>query len=317
MILRPTLGSLTRAALCTGAFLLQGATLLMASSHLIFLGTYTKTTSRGIYATWLNDETGELTAPVLVAETPSPTWLTLSPDKRRLYAVHASKAQAVGYSVDGASGQLTPLPASPLAKETAGGPCHLAVDATNRTLVAANYGDGYVAALAIQADGTLGAPNIVQHTGHGPNPKRQDKPHVHSVTLSPDNRFVIVCDLGLDQIFTYALDAAAAKLTPADPAFVASAPGAGPRHFKFSADGKHGYNLTEMGATLDVYDYDAKRGALTPVQTLSTLPPFGLGFCASCTLLPPFAAFAPTDHTTTAAFDASASLLGERFGWGE
>ena len=245
----------------------------MASSHLIFLGTYTKTTSRGIYATRLNDDTGELSPPTLVAETPSPTWVTLSPDKKRLYAVNASKAQAIGYTVDATNAKLTPLPASPLAKEAVGGPCHLAVDATNRTLLAANYGDGYVAAIPINPDGTLGTPNVIQHTGHGPNPKRQEKPHVHSVTLSPDNRFAIVCDLGLDKIFTYVLDAAQAKLTPANPPFVTSAPGAGPRHFKFSNDGRHAYNITEMGATMDAYDYDPKNGALTRVQSLSTLPP--------------------------------------------
>lgn len=273
MIPRSTLSTVTRAGLCAGAFLLQGASILMASSHLIFLGTYTKTTSRGIYATRLNDETGELSAPTIAAETPNPTWVTLSPDKKHLYAVHGSKAQAVGFTVDAAKAKLAPLPASPLAKETVGGPCHLAVDATNRTLLAANYGDGYVESMAIHADGSLGAPSIVQHSGHGPNPKRQEKPHVHSVTLSPDNRFVIVCDLGLDRIFTYALDPATAKLTPANPPFVTSAPGAGPRHFKFSNDGRHAYNITEMGATMDAYDYDAGRGALAPIQTLSTLPP--------------------------------------------
>jgi 6-phosphogluconolactonase len=242
------------------------------NSHLIFLGTYTRATGKGIYAVQLDDDTGALSAPVLVAETPNPTWVTLSPDKKFLYTNHPSAAQAIGFRVADDSGKLLPLAPAPTGP-AANAPSHLAVDATGRTLLAANYADGFVAALPINPDGTLGSPNIIRHTGQGPNPQRQDKPHVHSVTLSPDNRFVIVCDLGLDRIYTYALDAAAAKLTPANPPFVAAMPTSGPRHFKFGADGRHAYNLTEMGATVVAYDYAAATGALTPIQTIGTLPP--------------------------------------------
>lgn len=245
----------------------------MATSHLIYFGTYTRAGSRGIYAARLDDETGALTTPELVAETPNPTWVTLSPDKKFLYTIHPSKAQAIGFKVNGATGKLTPLPLPSNANEATNAPSHLAVDATGRVLLAANYGAGYVASMAINAEGTLGAPNIVQHTGHGPNPQRQDKPHVHSVTVSPDNRFVIVCDLGLDKIYSYALDTATAKLTPATPPFVEVQPCAGPRHFKFSNDGRHGYSITEMGATIEAFDYNAQNGQLTPIQTISTLPP--------------------------------------------
>ncbi len=127
--------------------------------------------------------------------------------------------------------------------------------------------------MSIHADGTLGAPNSIVHVGTGPDPKRQEKPHTHSVTLSPDNRFVIAVDLGLDKIFSYALDPAAAKLTLATPPVAATVPGAGPRHFKFSTDGRHGYAINEMGGSITAYDYDAATGALTPLQTISTLPP--------------------------------------------
>lgn len=242
----------------------------MASSHLIYFGTYTRSTSRGIYAARLDSTTGALSEPTVAAETAGPTWLTFSPDKSRLYAVHPSKAQVIGYAID-SSGALMPLPPGPGAGEKAGGPCHLAVDATNNVLVAANYGEGFVAALPIRSDGALGAPNIEQHHGHGPNPKRQEKPHVHSVTFSPDNRHVIVCDLGLDEVMTYEVDLKAAKLTKV--ATVKTAPGAGPRHFKFGATGRHGYVLTEMGATIITYDFDPESGTLNEKQTVSMLPP--------------------------------------------
>ena len=241
-----------------------------AASVPLFVGTYTRTTSRGIYALRLDLATGALSAPVLAAATPNPSFLAFSPDRKVLYAVSESGAMATAFAADLATGRLQALQ-SP---QAAGGvaPCHLAVDPTQRALVVANYHTGIVAAIPLRPDGTLGAPNVVPHSGHSVDPVRQTSPHVHSVTLSPDGRFVIVCDLGLDRIFTYQLAAERAGLTPATPPFVATAPGSGPRHFAFGADGRHAYALTELGNTVLVFDYQAATGALTTRQTLSTLP---------------------------------------------
>ena len=104
------------------------------------------------------------------------------------------------------------------------------------------------------------------------NPERQAGPHAHFICPSPDNRFALNCDLGLDQVLVYRLDPEAAKLAPDDPPFATVAPGAGPRHLTFSPDGKFVYVINEMGGTISVFAYDAPRGALTEVQTLSTLP---------------------------------------------
>jgi len=243
-------------------------------SHLIFLGTYTRnSSSQGIYAVPLDPATGALGQPQLVAPAIDPAWLARSPDGRFLYAIHASAAQATAFAIAGASGRLTPLPPGPAAAVPANPPSHLAVDASGRTLLAANYRDGYVASLPIRADGTLGPATVHRHEGRGPHPARQDKPHPHSVTLSPDNRYVLVADLGLDRVFSYALDPAAATLAPASPACVATAPAAGPRHSAFGRDGRHVYVINELNGTLDVYAYDAGRGALTPAQSVATLPP--------------------------------------------
>lgn len=244
----------------------------MASSHLVFFGTYTRSTSRGIYAARLDGSTGALTNPVLVAETSNPTWITFSPDRRFLYASHGSRAQAIAYAVDRAGPTLTALPGPAAAGEKASNSCHLSTDATGTVLVTANYGDGFVSALRIHANGTLGEPTAIRHTGHGPNPQRQEKPHVHSVTISPDNRHVVVCDLGLDRIFTYALDGQTATLATQPVAVAEAQPCSGPRHFKFSRDGKYGYALTEMGATIEVYDYEPESGSLARKQIISTLP---------------------------------------------
>lgn len=244
----------------------------MAFSHLIFLGTYTRTgTSQGIYAIRLDDETGALGPLHLATPAADPGWLTFSADHRFLFATHASAAQAQAYAVDAAAGRLTPIPpaAPPI---PAPAPCHLAVDATGRVLLAANYGEGYVAAIPIHPGGALGTPQVIRHQGRGPHPTRQDRAHVHSVTLSPDNRHVLVADLGLDRIFSYALDPAAARLAPVDPPFVATAPGAGPRHCKFSADARRAYVINELDNTIVTYAYDTAHGGLTPRQTVPTLP---------------------------------------------
>ena len=260
---------LPRVALAAGVFFLHGLASAMPS-HLIFFGTYTRNGSQGIYAAHLDATTGALSAPTLAAETTNPPWIVLSPDKKFLYTTSETSAQAVGFTVDAANAKLTPLSAT--ASPAARAPSHLAIDATGQTLLAANYGDGYVESLSIHPDGTLGTPLEIKLSGTSVHPVRQTQPHTHSVTLSPDNRFVIVCDLGLDKIFTYALDPATAKLTPASPPYVTTAPGAGPRHFKFGADGRHAYAVNEINNTVAAYDYEAKRGMLTARQTLPTLP---------------------------------------------
>jgi 6-phosphogluconolactonase len=242
--------------------------------HLIFLGTYTRnSTSQGIYAVRLDRATGALGPPELVAPATDPAWLAQSPDGRFIFAIHASAAQAAAFAVEPATGRLTPLPPGPAASVPANPPSHLAVDASGRTLLAANYRDGYVAGVPIRTDGTLGPAAVRRHEGRGPHPTRQEKPHPHSVTLSPDNRYVLVADLGLDRVFSYTLDPATATLAPANPAFVSTAPAAGPRHAAFGRDGRHVYVINELNGTLDVHAYDPARGALTPLQTVPTLPP--------------------------------------------
>jgi 6-phosphogluconolactonase len=244
----------------------------MPSTHHLFIGTYTRESSKGIYALQLDATSGQLTSPTVAAETKSPSYLTLSPDRRFLYAVSESDAMAAAFAIELDRTRLTPLAAS----QSAGGkaPCHLAVDQSGRALLVANYHTGVVASLPINPDGTLQPPaTVIQHTGSSANPDRQSSPHVHSVTLSPDNRHVLACDLGLDKIFTYRLDPARATLTAGEPPFTAAAPGSGPRHFAFAPDGRHAFVITEMGGTLTAYRFEPRNGALTALDTQSTLAP--------------------------------------------
>jgi 6-phosphogluconolactonase len=248
-----------------------------AGESLVYFGTYTGPKSQGIYVSRFEAATGRLTPPQLAAEMENPTFLAVAPGGRFLYAV--SEVDHLGgkntgavkaYAVDAATGKLTGLN-----QQISGGsgPCHLAVDATGQCLLVANYGGGSLAALPIHADGSLGeATTVLQHAGSSANRSRQAGPHAHFILPSPDNRFALNCDLGLDKVFVYRLNAAAATLTANDPPFASVAAGAGPRHLAFSHDGKFAYVINEMGGTITVFRYDAARGAMTEVQTLSSLP---------------------------------------------
>jgi 6-phosphogluconolactonase len=243
-----------------------------AGESLVYFGAYTGAQSRGIYVARFDSTTGRLSAPELAAETKNPTFLAVSPGEHFLYAVsEMSQTGAVSaFALESKTGKLTPLNQQ---ASGGGGPCHVVVDATGKCLLVANYGSGSIAALPIHADGSLGeATTTIQHTGSGANPARQAGPHAHFILPSPDNRFTLDCDLGLDKIFINHLDANAAKLTPGDPPFATMAPGSGPRHLVFSHDGKFVYVINEMGGTITVFSYAATNAAMTEVQTISTLP---------------------------------------------
>ncbi len=248
------------------------------SPSLIFIGTYTKSGSRGIHALRLDGRTGALTAPQLVAEAANPTFLTLHPNGRVLYSVCESgmvdgkPGGAVrAYAIDAVTGAL-----SLLNEQRSGGLglAHLAVDATGHTLAAVSYGGGYVVAFPLEAGGHVGPRSVLipQQGPLGPNRARQNQSHAHCVTFSPDNRFVLVADLGFDRVFSYRLDPARALLTPNDPPFITIEPGTGPRHSKFSTDGRFFYVLNEIDGSVTACAYDAARGTGTPFQHISTLP---------------------------------------------
>jgi 6-phosphogluconolactonase len=238
--------------------------------HRLFIGTYTKGRSRGIYSVGLDRATGVLGAPELAAEAPNPTFLALSPDRRFLYAVCANDGWASSFRVDPAGNRLSAVHQA--AAGTGPTPCHISVDATGRIALAANYHLGLAAAIPLNADGTMGTPRVVSHNGKGPHPTRQTQSHVHSAYFAPDGRFAIVCDLGLDRIFTYSIDREAVALAPGAPPFVASAPGAGPRHLAFGRDGAHAYAINELDCTIVAYGFQAPNGGLAPRQAVSVLP---------------------------------------------
>lgn len=250
----------------------------MSSSHakeqVLYIGTYTpkSSDSRGIYALRLNTDTGALTEPTLAAETPNPTFLELHPRLPVLYAVSESRN---GDKTEGAvrAFAIEAEKLQPLNLESTGGDglCHVNIDGSGRVVVGVSYGGGEVASFPVRDDGTLGPrASVLKTTGKtGPNTQRQEKPHPHSATFSPDNRFVYVCDLGLDLVFCYAVEAANGSLKPAGQ--FATEPGAGPRHSKFSADGNFFYVINELGNTVSMFTVDQNSGALQRVESVPSM----------------------------------------------
>jgi 6-phosphogluconolactonase len=256
---------------------LQGGEKSSPREYLVYVGTYTGAESKGIYAYRFNTATGETTPLGLAAESRSPSFLAVHPNGRFLYAVSETgdfdegKSGAVGaYAIDRATGKLTLLNQ---VSSRGGGPCYVSVDKTGRNALTANYGGGSVAVLPIEKDGRLReASAFVQHTGSSVVRERQERPHAHSIDLSPDNRFALVADLGLDQVLVYRFDADKGSLAANDPAFARLHPGAGPRHLAFHPAGRFAYVINELASTVSVFAYAAESGTLKELQTVSTLP---------------------------------------------
>jgi 6-phosphogluconolactonase len=263
----------TRTLLAMAAALALAPMVEAASKNfLVYVGTYTGPQSKGIYAYRFDADTGKLDTVGLAGELNRPSFLTIHPNRKYLYAVSELRDSTVtAFEIDARSGMLKLLNTVPT---KGGSACHLVVDQTGKTLLVANYGSGSSAVtFRVGPDGRLSEPTSqVQHTGSGPDSARQRGPHAHAVVLSPDNRFAFVPDLGLDKIFGYRLDPALAAITANEPAFVTVPPGSGPRHFAFHPKGKFAYSVNEMKSSVTAFAYDKKKGALTNLQTMANLP---------------------------------------------
>jgi 6-phosphogluconolactonase len=267
-------GSTALAALGRSAASAQGA----SPGELLLVGTQTAGSSKGIYAYSFNGTTGELKPLGLAAEAKNPTFLALAPNHQTVLVANeldTYEGQSSGavstYSLDRAHARLSKI------NETAsggGGTCHVAFDHTGRAAFAANYGGGSAASFAVGEDGRLStAVSFLQYSGHGPDTVRQKGPHAHRVTVSPDNRFLLVNDLGLDSIHIYRLNSATAELIQNEPAVWRSLPGTGPRALQFHPNGKFAYCVTEMASGVLVLRWDSAYGALETVREVGMRPP--------------------------------------------
>ncbi|WP_038163510.1 lactonase family protein [Verrucomicrobium sp. BvORR106] len=269
------------------AALLPLASLSAAHDYLVYIGTYTgaknaKVESKGIYVFGFDSQSGKLEPMGLAGEVKSPSFLAISPSKKYLYSVSeapvgtaAPGKPATGgissFSIDPSTGKLTLLNQE---SSQGSGPCHVSVDHTGKVVLVANYGSGHVASLPVKSDGSLdkAATVYLHEPASKANPKRQEGPHAHSINVDAANKFAFAADLGCDRVFIYKLDPAAGTITPNAPAFGTVPAGGGPRHFAFHPNGKYAYVCNEMTCTVTAFNYDAGRGALEEIATVSTLP---------------------------------------------
>ncbi|MCC6492883.1 MAG: lactonase family protein [Pirellulales bacterium] len=249
---------------------------------LVFVGAYTQNEGQGVYVCDFDLQRGELGPPraaAAVADTniSNPSFLAVAPQGDFLYAVSEvadyadqNTGAVAAFAVDPASGALTLLNHQPSA---GAGPCYVALDASGKAALVANYGGGSVASLPIQRDGKLAPPaSSFQHQGSSVNTQRQEGPHAHSINVDRQNRFALACDLGTDQVVSYRFDAASGKLEPNPAGTTKMPPGSGPRHLAFHPNGHWAYVNGELDSTVMACAYDAQRGGLAQLGVVRTLP---------------------------------------------
>lgn len=250
---------------------------IYASDPIVFVSAFNAGQAGAIHAYRLDSESGQLKLLQRTTDVENPFFLAISPDQRFLYAIDAQEFGGdeeefvASYAIEPDTGKLRQLNRQS-ARGTAS--CYLDVDASGKSVLVANYSSGSVAALPVREDGSLGpTAAFVQH-GHGSDASQsQDEAKAHSIVVSPDNRFALAADLGVNKIFSYRLDAATAKLTANETQpFAELPPGSGPRHLTFHPNGQRVYVINELNSTVTFFDYETDTGRLTQRQSVSTLP---------------------------------------------
>ena len=277
--------------------------LVRAQSYFLFVGTYTNsgnlggdpkldsTGSKGIYVYRFDAATGKATVLSHTEGVCNPSYLVIAADGHHLYACTESRMLGKGsvsaFDLDRRTGKLRLIDKVPSGGDN---PAYVTVSTSGKWVAVANYTGGSLSVFPTDANGAL-KPFVrnIQHTGHGVNPQRQEKPHVHSVLFGPDEKYLYVQDLGLDRISIEHFDASASEPigTEAEqrPAMiVATPPGSGPRHLVFHPNGKFAYLIEEMGGCVDVYKYDPATGRLDSLQRIPAHPDTATGSFRSADL---------------------------------
>ncbi len=234
----------------------------------LLVGTYTGTGSKGIYVLKFDVQTGK-SVMVSSIETSNPSFLAISKTGDFVYAVNEDKPGKISsFSFDKLTGTLKFLNQ---VESEGDHPCYISIDNTGKWVVVGNYSSGSLALYPVQKDGSLGeSVQRIRHEGSSVNAERQNGPHVHATVFSPDNKFLLVPDLGIDILRVYSFDARKGKLDVPKHPIAVSEPGSGPRHLSFSPDGKFVYLLEELTGTIAVYSFI--KGKLALIQNTSAQP---------------------------------------------
>lgn len=242
---------------------------------LLYIGSYAEAADPGLYVVEMNPATGELTRLGEAAGLKNPTFLKVDAAGRKLYAISETKTssderigEVASFAVDPAAGTLTELNRILTLQPSTS---HIELEPQRRYVVVSGYHGGNVGLVRLLSDGLAGEQTDErQHEGKGADAVRQDRPHPHSALFTPDSRYVLVADLGLDKVFVYRLDEQSDKLVLHSEA--KTAPGAGPRHLAFHPNGKWLYSINEVNSSLTLFAFDADAGTLEAIDAVPTLP---------------------------------------------
>ena len=253
------------------SFLFISCTFGQSKQYFLFVGTYTSAKSDGIYVYKFNEESGTATF-VSKVKTDNPSYLAISKNHQFVYAVReggGDNSSAVSaFLFNNQLGKLTFVNKQ---STKSNGPCFIAVDNKQKWVFTANYKGGSLSAFPVKNDGSLDTvTQLIQHTGSSVNKIRQQKPFVHTVVFSPDEKYLFTNDLGTDKINRYTFNAAATTnpLSEGNDSVTMSTAGNGPRHLAFSPNKKFMYVINELAGTVDVFGYGDKN--LRLIQTIST-----------------------------------------------
>lgn len=243
----------------------------LAQEYHMIVGTYESPLNEGIHVYRFNSSNGNV-QPVSSMRSSNPSFISLRADHKVLFAVFETAPKdgkggdIASYSFDPKSGQLQLI-----SREKSGGdhPCHVEVDQTGRWVFASNYSSGTISVLPADPTGVLGKAMSLQHTGSGPDSSRQRSPHVHGSLISKDNRFLLVTDLGIDQVKSYAFDDKTGQLTPASIPYYGATAGAGPRQICFHPQAPYAYMIEELKGAVVFFKY--RKGKLKARQRISTM----------------------------------------------
>jgi 6-phosphogluconolactonase len=216
----------------------------------------------------LNEATGELQPCGTLTGIASPSFMVVHPGGELYLTSETHDGAVLALRLGQQPGSVTEL-----SRQPSGGdwPCHLLFSPDGHYLAVANYGSGTARLFPRMSDGRLGLPGpIAHHAGRGPHPDRQEGPHAHATIFSPDGRFAIVADLGIDRLKTYTIGEGGV-LQPAGEGVVHG--GAGPRHMAWHPTGQLLYVANELDSTVSSFAFDPTSGTLTELAQISTIPP--------------------------------------------
>jgi 6-phosphogluconolactonase len=246
---------------------------MMVTPVTFYIGTYTDKSSQGIYGIKRNPETGEFSDPELYAEAVSPTYLAANPERTTLYAAceptDGSNGRVVAYRIEPSTGYLRKINE---VQAPGRGLCHILMELSGSWLFGISYADAMVQVYPLGKDGSVGKLACMQqHFGQGVHPVRQERAHTHFACLTPEGKYLCVCDLGLDMVVVYRFNRGTGQLERDNGRTLHLPAGCGPRHMVFHPNGKVAYVVTELSSQVIELSYSEERG-FDILQIVNALP---------------------------------------------